>query len=59
MLAGVALGVAAHPAFLAVPAFVGAGLAFAGATGFCGLARLLAVMPWNRPRTLSRDLGAA
>lgn len=27
---------------------VGAGLTFAGLTGFCGLARLLARMPWNR-----------
>lgn len=47
---GVALAVALHPAFLAIPTFVGAGLAVAGATGFCGMARLLAVMPWNRPR---------
>jgi len=31
-----------------VAAFVGAGLSFAGLTGFCGLARLLAVMPWNK-----------
>ena len=31
-----------------VAAFFGAGLTFAGVTGFCGLARLLAVMPWNR-----------
>ncbi|WP_245586965.1 YgaP-like transmembrane domain [Pelistega indica] len=28
--------------------FVGAGLLFAGITGFCGLARLLQGMPWNR-----------
>jgi hypothetical protein len=28
--------------------FVGAGLVFAGVTGFCGMARLLALMPWNR-----------
>ena len=25
-----------------------AGLTFAGVTGFCGMARLLATMPWNR-----------
>jgi rhodanese-related sulfurtransferase len=48
VLLGLALGVAAHPAFLAITAFVGAGLAFAGATGFCGMARLLALAPWNR-----------
>ena len=48
VLAGVALGVWVSPAFLAVPAFVGAGLIFAGSTGWCGMARLLALMPWNR-----------
>jgi len=31
-----------------VAAFVGAGLTFAGLTGFCGLAQLLAAMPWNK-----------
>ncbi|WP_297668885.1 rhodanese family protein [uncultured Desulfovibrio sp.] len=29
-------------------AIVGAGLIFAGVTGFCGLGRLLALMPWNK-----------
>ena len=29
-------------------AFVGAGLVFAGVTGFCGLGLLLARMPWNK-----------
>jgi rhodanese-related sulfurtransferase len=48
VLAGVALGAAASPAFLILSAFVGAGLTFAGATGFCGMARLLALAPWNR-----------
>jgi hypothetical protein len=28
--------------------FVGAGLTFAGISGFCGMAHLLALMPWNR-----------
>ena len=27
---------------------IAAGLVFAGVSGFCGMARLLAVMPWNR-----------
>ncbi|HRO34002.1 MAG TPA: rhodanese family protein [Brevundimonas sp.] len=49
VLLGVALGLWVHPAFWALAAFVGAGLFVAGATGFCGMARLLAVMPWNRP----------
>lgn len=29
-------------------AFVGAGLLFAGLTGFCGLGMLLSAMPWNK-----------
>lgn len=28
--------------------FVGCGLTLAGATGFCGMAKLLALAPWNR-----------
>lgn len=48
ILLGGALGVAAHPAFWGISAFVGAGLFVAGATGFCGMARLLAIMPWNQ-----------
>ena len=38
------------PWLIALPAFVGAGLLVAGITGFCGMARLLAYMPWNRSR---------
>ncbi|MDP2124167.1 MAG: rhodanese family protein [Parvibaculum sp.] len=45
---GVALGAAVHPGFYLLSAFVGAGLVFAGVSGFCGMARLLTVMPWNR-----------
>ena len=37
-----------HPAFIALSAFVGAGLIFAGVTDTCGMALLLARMPWNR-----------
>jgi rhodanese-related sulfurtransferase len=48
VLLGVALGFLAHPVFFGLSAFVGAGLVFAGATGFCGMARLLALAPWNR-----------
>ena len=48
VLLGVLLGYLVHPAFFGVSAFVGAGLTFAGVTGFCGMARLLAAMPWNR-----------
>jgi len=48
ILVGGLLGAMVHPAFWSLSAFVGAGLFVAGATGFCGMARLLAVMPWNR-----------
>lgn len=48
VLAGVILGFTANPAFFGLPGLVGAGLAFAGISGFCGMARLLALAPWNR-----------
>jgi rhodanese-related sulfurtransferase len=34
--------------FLVLPAFVGAGLVFAGITDTCAMGMLLAKMPWNR-----------
>lgn len=49
VLLGVLLGWMVHPGFYALSGFVGAGLTFAGATGYCGMAKLLALMPWNRP----------
>ena len=52
VLLGVVLGVLVAPGFYALSGFIGAGLLFAGISGFCGMARLLAVMPWNR-RALS------
>lgn len=48
VLAGVALGAALHPGFYGLAGFVGAGLMFAGASGICMMARLLAHAPWNR-----------
>lgn len=49
VLTGVALGLAVNPWGFGLAAFVGAGLTFAGTTGFCGMARLLMMAPWNRP----------
>ena len=49
VLIGVLLGYIVHPGFFGLSAFVGAGLTFAGTTGFCGMARLLQAAPWNRP----------
>lgn len=43
-----ALGYYVHPYFLGVSAFVGAGLVFAGVTDTCGMAMILARMPWNQ-----------
>lgn len=48
VLAGTVLGFVVHPGFLAIPAFMGAGLVFAGSTGFCGMAVVLGKLPWNR-----------
>lgn len=48
VLLGVLLGFTVHPGWFGLSAFVGAGLTFAGITGFCGMARVLALMPWNR-----------
>ena len=47
---GVLLGALVSAWFLVVPGFVGCGLVFAGATGWCGMARLLGAVPWNRAR---------
>lgn len=51
VLTGVALGFLVHPAFFGLAAFMGAGLTFAGITDFCGMALLLARMPWNNVAT--------
>lgn len=48
VLLGVLLGWLIHPTFLALSAFVGGGLVFAGITDWCGMAMLLANAPWNR-----------
>lgn len=45
---GAVLAWLVSPGFILLSGFVGAGLMVAGMTGFCGMAHLLAVMPWNR-----------
>ena len=42
------LGAFYGPTFFLLTGLIGAGLSFAGLSGFCGLARLLAIMPWNQ-----------
>jgi len=46
-LTGSLLAIFVNPLFAILPAFLGAGLTLAGSTGWCGLALLLAKMPWN------------
>lgn len=48
VLLGVVMGAFVAPGFYTLSGFVGAGLLFAGVSGFCGMAWLLAAMPWNR-----------
>lgn len=45
------LAIAMNPLFALLPAFVGSGLVFAGVTDTCGMAMLLARLPYNRPAT--------
>jgi hypothetical protein len=44
---GSALGYFVNPAWIGLSAFVGGGLVFAGVTDTCGMAMILARMPWN------------
>lgn len=48
VLLGVSLAVLVNPWYIAIAAFVGAGLTFSGVTNFCGMAALFAKMPWNQ-----------
>lgn len=50
-LAGGLAGMLIHPYFAGISAFVGAGLMFAGITDTCGMAMILARMPWNRVKS--------
>lgn len=50
VLLGVTLGFLVAPAWFALAGFVGTGLIFAGVSGFCGMARLLMLAPWNRAK---------
>jgi rhodanese-related sulfurtransferase len=55
VLLGVVLGALVSPWFLLLSGFVGAGLIFAGATDWCGMAMVLAKMPWNRKYDCDRE----
>jgi len=48
VLTGIGLGLGIPRGFLGIAVFVRAGLTFAGITDYCGMAMLLAKMPWNQ-----------
>lgn len=47
-LTGAVLGFLVDPLWHLLSGAIGAGLLFAGVSGFCGMANLLALAPWNR-----------
>jgi rhodanese-related sulfurtransferase len=55
---GAVLSLALHPFFIALSAFVGAGLVFAAVTDTCGMAMILARMPWNKQKSGSCEITA-
>jgi len=61
VVVGVVLGWFVHRAFFGLSAFVGAGLVFAGVTDTCGMALVLARMPWNQaaPESAGDQRGTA
>jgi rhodanese-related sulfurtransferase len=58
VFAGTMLGFLHHQYWLAIPAFVGAGLVFAGITDTCGMGMLISKMPWNQVKDTC-DTGSA
>lgn len=48
VLTGAVLALTVNPYWAGLSAFVGAGLMFAGITDTCGMAMVLARMPWNQ-----------
>jgi len=58
ILIGFLLAWLLHPLWLGIPLFVGAGLLFAGVSGFCGMALILARMPWNQSGSTAKGTPA-
>ncbi len=48
VLLGIVLAMTMHPGWVILSAFVAAGLLFSAVTDTCGMAMVLARMPWNR-----------
>ncbi|MEU3980476.1 rhodanese-like domain-containing protein [Streptomyces sp. NPDC026672] len=55
VLLGLALGEFAHPAFRLMSAGIAGGLVLSAVTGTCGMAAVLARLPYNRPRGTDLD----
>ena len=51
VLTAALLSIFVSPKWIYAAMFIGAGLTFAGATNICGMAMLLAKMPWNVTRS--------
>lgn len=49
VLTGSILALTVSPAWGFLPLFMGAGLTIAGLTNWCGMAFMLALLPWNQP----------
>lgn len=47
---GAILSILIHPYFIVLSGFVGLGLVFAAVTDTCGMAMMLARMPWNKAK---------
>ncbi len=48
IIVGVLLAQFVHPLFIYLPVVVGLGLLISGISGWCGMALVLAKMPWNK-----------
>ncbi len=55
VLLGLALGEFVHPAFRLLSAGIAGGLVFSAVTNTCGMAAMLAKLPYNRPRQADLD----
>jgi Protein of unknown function (DUF2892) len=58
VMIGVVLGFAVSPYLFILAGFVGAGLVFAAVTDTCGMAMVLARMPWNKGPAVGDAAGA-
>lgn len=58
VLIGCVLAWLVHPGFLGLSAFIGAGLLVSGITDTCGMALILAKMPWNQVKDTTARLAS-